>query len=68
MHDIPEAHVTAAARDGDHVRFRCLEDGHTFDQRRHPRAPLALRQSAWCAEHDAPAVGVSETPELDRAV
>jgi hypothetical protein len=57
-----------APRDGDRiaVRFRCLENGHTFEERRDPRAPLVLRQSSWCTAHDAPAVGVPESAGAER--
>ena len=47
------------------VQFRCLEDGHTFEQRRDARAPLVLRQSAWCEVHDAPAVCVPNGAAAD---
>lgn len=40
--------------------FRCLEGLHTFDEMRDPNGPLGLRQSAWCATHDCPAVGVGD--------
>ena len=53
--------MAGSTRDGDRVRFRCLEDGHTFEERRDPRVPLVLRQSAWCTAHDAPAVGAPPT-------
>ena len=58
--------MTAATPGRDRVRFRCLEDGHTFVQERDPRAPLVLRQSAWCTTHDAPAVGLPDRAEADR--
>jgi hypothetical protein len=56
-----------SSRDGDRVEFRCLEDGHTFTERRDPRVPLVLRQSAWCTTHDAPAVGSGEPVQADRS-
>jgi hypothetical protein len=51
---------SAESEPSQQVLFRCLEDGHTFAERRDPRAPLVLRQSAWCAVHDSPAVGTRE--------
>ena len=58
-------HVAAPKHEGNRIRFRCLEDGHTFTEWRDPRVPLVLRQSAWCTAHDAPAVGVPDAAELD---
>ena len=48
--------------------FRCLDGAHIFEELRDPNGPLVLRQSAWCATHDCPAVGIGDHTRGERTV
>lgn len=39
--------------------YRCIDGDHEFDQWRSLRAPLAVRQTSWCAEHGCSAMLLS---------
>ena len=55
-----EASVTSGNGTAQVDTYRCIDGGHSFDQWRSVRTPLAVRQTAWCVEHASCAVLLSD--------